>query len=161
MKGTQTGCFVGTCFKEEHESVEDAAVCPANPVTSDPARVSHFFGLKGPIAFIDTACGSSLSAFAEAFHAIQNGICESALVIGVNSLFRARISVAFRDLGMVNGDGKCKCLSADADGYCRSEAIAVSFLQSKSKAKRIYAEILNCKANADGYKDEGITFPSR
>jgi fatty acid synthase len=34
-------------------------------------------------------------------------------------------------------------------------------LQKAKNAKRIYASILNTGSNADGYKDEGITFPSR
>ena len=33
-------------------------------------------------------------------------------------------------------------------------------LQKSTEAKRIYCKILNAKANSDGYKEEGITFPS-
>ena len=62
---------------------------------------------------------------------------------------------------MINEDGKCKCLSSDANGYCRSEAAVVLFLQRKSSASRIYATILNSRSGTDGYKEEGITFPSR
>lgn len=34
-------------------------------------------------------------------------------------------------------------------------------LQKTKVAKRIYAGVLNAGSNADGYKDEGITFPSQ
>lgn len=34
-------------------------------------------------------------------------------------------------------------------------------LQKAEVARRIYAGLLNTGSNADGYKDEGITFPSR
>lgn len=34
-------------------------------------------------------------------------------------------------------------------------------LQKSKVAKRIYAGLLNTGSNADGYKDEGITFPSQ
>lgn len=47
-----------------------------------------------------------------------------------------------------------------ADGYCRSEAVVAILLQKKSAARRIYATVLNTRTNNDGYKPEGITFPS-
>lgn len=47
------------------------------------------------------------------------------------------------------------------DGYVRSEGIVSVLLQKAKVAKRIYASILNTGSNADGYKDEGITFPSQ
>lgn len=42
----------------------------------------------------------------------------------------------------------------------RSEAIAVLYLQKAKDAKRIYATIIHSKTNCDGFKEEGITFPS-
>lgn len=47
-----------------------------------------------------------------------------------------------------------------ADGYCRSEAVVAIVIQKESLAKRVYATILNARTNNDGYKPEGITFPS-
>lgn len=47
-----------------------------------------------------------------------------------------------------------------ANGYVRSEACVVMVLQRSTEAKRIYCKILNAKSNSDGYKVEGITFPS-
>lgn len=43
----------------------------------------------------------------------------------------------------------------------RSEGVVVVLLQKAKMAKRIYAGVLNTGSNADGYKDEGITFPSQ
>jgi len=42
----------------------------------------------------------------------------------------------------------------------RSETIGSAFLQKAKEAKRIYATVINAKINCDGYKEEGITFPS-
>lgn len=42
----------------------------------------------------------------------------------------------------------------------RSEAAVVIFLQKASAAKRVYATIVNARTNTDGYKEQGITFPS-
>ncbi|XP_046833002.1 fatty acid synthase-like [Vespa crabro] len=56
-------------------------------------------------------------------------------------------------------DGRCKCFDEDADGYVRSEAVVVAFLQKRKNAKRIYATVIHAKTNCDGYKEPGITFP--
>jgi 3-oxoacyl-(acyl-carrier-protein) synthase len=46
------------------------------------------------------------------------------------------------------------------DGYVRSEGVIAVLLQKAKDAKRIYANVLAAGSNCDGYKDEGITFPS-
>lgn len=42
----------------------------------------------------------------------------------------------------------------------RSETIGIVYLQKAKKAKRIYATVVYAKTNCDGYKEQGITFPS-
>ncbi|XP_032678573.1 fatty acid synthase-like isoform X2 [Odontomachus brunneus] len=42
----------------------------------------------------------------------------------------------------------------------RSEAISVVYLQKAKNAKRIYATLVHAKTNCDGFKEQGITFPS-
>lgn len=44
-------------------------------------------------------------------------------------------------------------------GYVRSDGTVVIFLQTASQARRIYATVLNVRTNADGYKEQGVTFP--
>ncbi|KAL2715951.1 fatty acid synthase-like [Vespula squamosa] len=61
---------------------------------------------------------------------------------------------------MLNQDDHCKVFDEDANGYTRSESIFVVFLQKAKTAKRIYATIIHAKTNCNGYKDEGIIFPS-
>lgn len=46
------------------------------------------------------------------------------------------------------------------DGYVRSEGVVAVLLQKANVAKRIYANVLAAGSNCDGYKDDGITFPS-
>lgn len=63
-------------------------------------------------------------------------------------------------LGVLNIGGGCRPFDNDATGYTRSEAIVAMVLQKRPEAKRIYAKLVHAKANADGFKSQGITFPS-
>ena len=42
----------------------------------------------------------------------------------------------------------------------RSESVSIAFLQKTRDAKRIYATVVHGKINCDGFKKEGVTFPS-
>ena len=129
---------------------------PSGKIKSLATRVPLWLKLRGPVLDVDTACGSGLSAFAEAFHSVANGICDQAIATASNTLFRPRISIQFRDLKMITKDGKCKCLDSSADGYVRSEAVVAVFLQKARDAKRIYCHLLSCRSNSDGFKEEGL-----
>lgn len=78
---------------------------------------------------------------------------------------------------MLCSDGACKVFDKDANGYVRSETIGAVFLQKSKDAKRIYGQVINSfrlylvifiihyqavygKINCDGYKSEGLNFPS-
>jgi len=63
-------------------------------------------------------------------------------------------------IGVLSSDGRCKAFDADANGYSRSETICAMYIQKAKNAKRIYATVVYGKANCDGYKEQGITFPS-
>jgi len=63
-------------------------------------------------------------------------------------------------LGALSSDGYCRPFDSTASGYSRSETISVLYLQKAKNAKRIYATCKHIKVNSDGYKKEGITFPS-
>lgn len=58
-------------------------------------------------------------------------------------------------------DGYCRPFDIGASGYTRSETISVVYIQKAKNAKRIYATIEHIKTNSDGYKEEGVTFPSK
>lgn len=63
-------------------------------------------------------------------------------------------------LGVLAPNGYCRPFDIDATGYTRSEAICVLFLQKAKDSKRIYSTVVYSKTNCDGYKPEGITYPS-
>ncbi|XP_077526192.1 fatty acid synthase-like isoform X3 [Haemaphysalis longicornis] len=123
-------------------------------------RISYSFDFHGPSETVDTACASTMTALNHAVLAIRSGKCEAAIVGGSNFLFNPACSVALHRMTMLSPEGKCKVFDANADGYVRSEAVGAFFVQVGSKARRVYAKLVDISSNADGYKTEGITYPS-
>ena len=68
------------------------------------------------------------------------------------------INFLFLDsIGVMSPDGYTRSFDKDSNGYNRSEAMTCLFLQKKCDAKRIYANIVHCKTNTEGFKANGIT----
>ncbi|XP_014291398.1 fatty acid synthase [Halyomorpha halys] len=166
FRGSNTAVIVGSSANENgyfyttfpdkingYELTGNAKAMVAN-------RISYAFDFHGPSYTIDTACSSSLMAFHEAVVAIKTGQCDAAIVLGANITLNATASVQFLKLSLLSQDGKCKTFDASADGYVRSEAVVSILLQKAKDAKRNYATVVNSRANTDGTKPEGITFPS-
>jgi fatty acid synthase, animal type len=82
------------------------------------------------------------------------------ILLGANLCFRPQTSLQFYRLKMLSDDGKCRAFDADASGYVRAETIGVVFIQKHCEAKRLYATLLHSKTNTDGWKKDGVTYPS-
>ncbi|KAL8612596.1 hypothetical protein ACOMHN_006582 [Nucella lapillus] len=166
IRGTKTGVFIGSMGSEameawsadpDHLSGYTLTGCALSMLAN---RLSFSFDFKGPSCVLDTACSSSLLALHHALHSIRNGHCDAAIVGGSGLLLKPSTSLQFLQLGMLSPDGKCKSFDASGDGYCRSETVGTVFLQKASDAKRVYATVVHTGTNADGHKEQGITFPS-
>ncbi|KAK2585487.1 hypothetical protein KPH14_010141 [Odynerus spinipes] len=166
LRGTKTGVFIGACFSESEKTwfYEKVQVNGFGIVGCSRAmlanRISYWLGVTGPSYNIDSACSSSLFALEHGYKAIRSGQCDAAIVGGSNLCLHPYVSLQFSRLGVLCPDGRCKCFDEDANGYTRSETIAVVFLQKAKNAKRIYATVVHGKINCDGYKEQGITYPS-
>ncbi|KFP01543.1 Fatty acid synthase [Calypte anna] len=166
LRGTDTGVWVGASGSEAAEALsQDPEELLGYSMTGCQRgmfanRISYFYDLTGPSLTIDTACSSSLIALENAYKAIRHGQCSAALVGGVNLLLKPNTSVQFMKLGMLSPEGACKAFDASGNGYCRSEAVVIVLLTKRSMAKRIYATIVNAGTNTDGFKEQGVTFPS-
>lgn len=125
-----------------------------------PNRISYTLGLHGPSYLVDTACSSSMYALDAAYTAIRTGQCDAAIVGGSNLLLNPNSSLEFSRLGVLALDGYCRPFDNKASGYVRAEAICTILLQKKKDAKRIYAKVIHSKTNCDGFKMQGITWPS-
>ncbi|XP_019721138.1 fatty acid synthase [Hippocampus comes] len=166
LRGSKTGVYIGVSGSEAGEALSrDPEELLGYSMTGCQRamlanRLSYFFDFNGPSTAIDTACSSSLLALENAFQAIRLSHCDAALVGGVNLLLKPNTSVQFMKLGMLSPDGTCKSFDSSGNGYCRSEAAVVVLLTKRSAAKRVYATVLNAGNNTDGYKEQGVTFPS-
>ncbi|KAM5149351.1 fatty acid synthase isoform 2-T2 [Callospermophilus lateralis] len=166
LRGTHTGVWVGVSGSEASEALsrDPETLLGYSMVGCQRAmmanRLSFFFDFKGPSIALDTACSSSLMALHSAYQAVRSGECPAAIVGGINVLLKPNTSVQFMKLGMLSPEGTCKSFDDSGNGYCRSEAVVAVLLTKKSLARRVYATILNSGTNTDGYKEQGVTFPS-
>nr|XP_025855761.1 fatty acid synthase [Vulpes vulpes] len=166
LRGTRTGVWVGVSGSEASEALsrDPETLLGYSMVGCQRAmmanRLSFFFDFKGPSVALDTACSSSLMALHSAYQAIRSGECPCAIVGGINILLKPNTSVQFMKLGMLSPEGICKSFDEAGAGYCRAEAVVAMLLTKKSLARRVYATILNAGTNTDGFKEQGVTFPS-
>uniref|UniRef100_A0A665X8P4 Fatty acid synthase n=1 Tax=Echeneis naucrates TaxID=173247 RepID=A0A665X8P4_ECHNA len=166
LRGSKTGVYIGMSSSEAVEAyTRDPEELLGYSMTGCQRamlanRISYFFDFSGPSIVMDTACSSSLLALENAFHAIRQGYCDTALVGGVNLILKPATAVQFLKLGMLSPEGTCKSFDSSGNGYCRSEAVVTVLLTKRSVAKRIYATVVNAGNNTDGYKEQGVTFPS-
>ncbi|XP_018336345.1 fatty acid synthase-like [Agrilus planipennis] len=166
LRGTKTGVFIGACFSETEKTwfyerlQEDSYAVTGCSRSMLANRISYFMGLEGPSFTVDTACSSSSYALEYAYRSIREGTCDSAIVGGTNLCLHPIVSLQFARLGVLSKDGSCKSFDKNANGYVRSESIAAIFLQRAKDSRRIYAQVVHAKTNCDGFKEQGITYPS-
>uniref|UniRef100_A0A6G1SJY0 Fatty acid synthase n=1 Tax=Aceria tosichella TaxID=561515 RepID=A0A6G1SJY0_9ACAR len=166
LRGSKTGVYIGASVSEVEEGLaQDVSKVSGYALTGCSRsmfanRISYVFDFRGPSYAMDTACSSTFLAFHQAMLGLKSGQCDMAVVGGVGVCLRPVSALQFHKLNMLSMDGKCKYLDSSANGYVRSETCAVCILQKSSDAKRIYATVVHAKTNTDGYKDQGITFPS-
>ncbi|XP_029659420.1 fatty acid synthase-like isoform X2 [Formica exsecta] len=166
LRGKNTAVIIGTSFLEsqnkfmyENLQVDGLGIVGCSKSTT-ANMISNLLDLKGPSYTVDTACSSSLYAMALGYRDIMSGRCEDA-IIGTSQLcLNPVVTLQFSRLGVLSSDGYCKPFDNAASGYSRSETVSVLYLQKAKNAKRIYATCKHIKINSDGYKEEGIMYPS-
>ncbi len=88
--------------------------------------VARYLDLSGPSYTIATACSSSAKVFASARRLIESGICDAAIVGGVDTLCRMTVR-GFAALEAISA-GRCNPFGADRDGINVGEAAAAFLL---------------------------------
>ncbi|KAG5863723.1 hypothetical protein JTB14_034922 [Gonioctena quinquepunctata] len=166
IHNTRTNVYIAFCFSDyEFEIMKSirssARGCIRSARTAIGMSIAHFLKIKGKVCVTDTACSSSLHSIDHAYRAMRMGECENALVVTANFITIRTTTLEFALLGVLSKDGVCKPFDEHGDGYVRSEAASAILLQKAKNSKRIYAQIIHSKCNSDGFKETGITFPSR
>ena len=95
-----------------------------NGVSFTVGRLSFTYGLTGPCVGIDTACSSSLVAMQLGLDHMSTRECQNALAGGANAILVPDGTLHLSQLGALSSSGRCKTLSAFADGYGRGEGFA-------------------------------------
>ena len=88
-------------------------------------------GLRGPVQSISTACSSSAKALASAARHIDAGLCDAALVGGVDTLCRTTL-YGFNALELTS-QGLCRPFDPERDGLCLGEAGALALLEPRQQ----------------------------
>jgi len=89
--------------------------------------VQKSLDLAGPAMVVSTACSSSAKVFGNAARMIQIGLCDAAVVGGVDSLCLTTL-YGFNSLGLVSSHA-CRPYDADRDGISIGEAAGFVLLE--------------------------------
>lgn len=84
-------------------------------------------GITGPCYTISTACSSSAKAFPSARRLIEAGLCDAAVVGGVDGRCRFAMN-GFNALGALARE-RCRPLAEDRDGICLGEGVALFLME--------------------------------
>ena len=122
--------------------------------THNMYSLGHFvrtcLGLQGPAMVISTACSSSAKVFATAARLLQSGLCDAAIVGGVDSLCLTTL-YGFSALQLLSAS-PCRPCDEDRDGLSLGEAAGFALLESKERVGRRGAvALLGYGESADGY----------
>lgn len=140
IRGTNTGIYVGVCFKEYWDEVLRAHT-PMNDyehssssLSSLTGRVSYTFDLQGPAIPLDNACASSLTALHLACHSLRAGETDMAFVAGTNLLLSPMHHVYFSRIQALSPTGHCYSFDEKGDGYVPGEGVLAVLLKPLDKA---------------------------
>lgn len=122
--------------------------------THNMYSLGHFvracLGLQGPAMVISTACSSSAKVFATAARFLQAGLCDAAIVGGVDSLCHTTL-YGFSALQLLSAK-PCRPCDEDRDGLSLGEAAGYALLESSERVGRKGAvALLGYGESTDGY----------
>ena len=112
--------------------------------------VQSYFGLTGPSMAISTACSSSAKAFGSAARMIAAGLCDAAVVGGVDSLCLTTL-YGFGSLGLLS-PVRCRPFDAERDGISIGEGGGMVLLEKTTdRAMADSIALLGVGESSDAY----------
>ena len=162
---SRIGLFVGTStsgIAETEQAYAEAApeltalrddfdLCKIHNIGALATFVQRWLGLSGPALSISTACSSSAKVFASAARAIAAGVCDAAVVGGVDSLCLTTL-YGFHSLNLVSPE-PCRPWDRDRQGINIGEAAGFVLLEpaESAAAEAVEARFLGYGESADAH----------
>jgi 3-oxoacyl-[acyl-carrier-protein] synthase-1 len=109
--------------------------------------VRRYLTLEGPAMAVSTACSSSAKVFANAARFLQAGVCDAAVVGGVDSLCLTTL-YGFASLDLLS-DGPCRPCDAARNGLSIGEAAGFALMDRQSEGGEI--ALLGYGESSDAY----------
>jgi 3-oxoacyl-[acyl-carrier-protein] synthase-1 len=114
-----------------------------------PRFVSAYLNLTGPNTTVSAACASSNKAFADAWQWIRSGVCDGAVVGGVDSLCRLTLR-GFNALELLSRD-PCRPNDAARSGLSIGEAAGFALLERVPSPAAGSIALLGYGESSDAY----------
>lgn len=108
----------------------------SHDVFSSVDYLSKRLGLRGPAQIISTACSSSSRVFAAAARHMQAGLCDAAVVGGIDSLCQMTL-YGFNSLQLVSSE-PCRPADAERNGINIGEAAGYAVLEKETQGAEHY-----------------------
>eukprot|EP01065_Artemidia_motanka_P044203 TRINITY_DN624_c0_g3_i1.p1 TRINITY_DN624_c0_g3~~TRINITY_DN624_c0_g3_i1.p1 ORF type:complete len:4504 (+),score=1497.62 TRINITY_DN624_c0_g3_i1:83-13594(+) len=165
----RTGVFVAATASEHgmmqmfHPETMTQHTMPGNTIGNCANRVSFTFNFNGPSFAADTACSSVLTALHMAVLSLQEGSCDTALVIGTGAHLLPGSWVGFSQAHMLSPTGTSRPFDEKANGFVRGEGFGCVLLQrsdSPALSKRCIANLRGSGINVQG-RQASITQPAK
>ena len=144
--GTSTSGILQTELAYRHLDPQTGALPPdfhyAETQNSNSLAgfVSHYLGLTGPSFVVSSACSSSAKVFANAVRMMAAGVCDAAVVGGVDSLCLSTL-YGFNSLGLVSRL-PCRPYDAERDGISVGEGAGFVLIERATTANSADAMLL-------------------
>ncbi|KAK8761425.1 hypothetical protein V5799_027308 [Amblyomma americanum] len=165
--GRNVGVFVGAYMCDSANASREAAFTSTdgyaflgNIKAMFANRISYALDFQGPSLTVDTACSSTMTALNEAVLALRSGRCQAAIVGSSHLTLDPAMALPLLRMGLLSEAGRCASFDKECTGVARTETVGAFFLQRASDARRVYAKVVNVGINADGFKAEGVIYPS-
>src|SRR5450830_1261644 len=97
-------------------------------------RVSHFFGWKGPVSAVNSACAGSFSAMYSAIQSLRNGDADVAIAGGINLVLAPDVMIYNRKLGLFTGEEQIRPFDKKASGHFFGDGVGLVCLRRMKDA---------------------------
>jgi 3-oxoacyl-[acyl-carrier-protein] synthase-1 len=111
--------------------------------------VQRYLGLKGPAFVVSSACSSTAKVFGNAARMIAAGVCDAAVVGGVDTLCLTTL-YGFHSLGLISRT-PCRPFDAARDGISLGEGAGFALLEKDTACSDEEVMLLGVGESSDAY----------